>query len=353
MMWSAFEGESLTQQSESSAQMFTPADRDQATILIVEDNASVAATLAQLINESGYRSTIVSTGWHALAAVALAPPDLILLDIQLPDINGLSICTRLKNDERTRFIPIIIVTAYADRQAQLKSIEAGADGYLQKPVDFQELEMRLRTLIRVKRLNDMLEPAENVIFALARTVEAKDTYTEGHLQRLAHYVTAIGEQLGLNDATLAALRYGALLHDVGKIGIDETIIRKAGPLTADEYRVMQQHTLIGERIVAPLRMAAKVGPIVRGHHERWDGKGYPDGLAGEEIPLGARIVAVADAFDAMTTQRPYNQVKTPAEAIAQLWAGAGVYWDPKLVAIFTQWLVTQQIHSAVEHTLRS
>jgi putative two-component system response regulator len=177
-----------------------------------------------------------------------------------------------------------------------------------------------------------------VIFALARAVAAKDSYTEGHLQRLALYSVAIGERLGLRGEELVALRHGALLHDVGKVGVDEEIIRKGGPLTPIEYRAMQQHTLIGERIVQPLRMGVDVGPIVRHHHERWDGRGYPDGLTGESIPLGARIVAVADAFDAMTTQRPYNRIFSPEEAAERLRAGAGVYWDPQVVAVFFDWL---------------
>ena len=176
-----------------------------------------------------------------------------------------------------------------------------------------------------------------------RAVEAKDSYTEGHLQRLAFYSVVIGERLQLGGDAMTALRYGALLHDVGKLGVDELIIRKGGPLTPAEYRVMQQHTLIGERIVQPLRMGSSVGPIVRYHHERWDGRGYPDGLAQEGIPLGARIVAVADAFDAMTTTRPYNRVLSVDEAAERLGAGAGIYWDPQVVAVFLDWLRTRRV----------
>lgn len=326
-------------------------DNDADYILIVDDHIIMAEILASMLGESGYRSHIVTNGHSALEMVAAHPPDLILLDMCLPDIGGLDICARLKHQEATRLIPIIIITAEADRQAQLMTIAAGAEGYLQKPVDMQELDLRVRTLLHVKRRNDLLEPAENVIFALARTVEARDAYTEGHLQRLARYSVAIGERMGMSPSELTALRYGALLHDVGKIGIDETIIRKAGPLTADEYRVMQQHTLIGERIVAPLRMAAKVAPIVRGHHERWDGSGYPDGLAGETIPLGARVVAVVDAFDAMTTQRPYNHVLSAEEAVGRLLAGAGTSWDPRIVAIFVAWLAEYGMLSVLERTV--
>jgi putative two-component system response regulator len=324
---------------------------DTGYILIVDDHILIAEVLASMLGESGYRSVIATNGQAALEMVARRHPDLILLDMRLPDIGGLDICAKLKQQEDTRLIPIIIVTAHADRQAQLMSIAAGAEGYLQKPIDMQELDLRVRTLLQVKRRNDTLEPAENVIFALARTVEARDAYTEGHVQRLALYSVTIGERLGFSDTELTALRYGALLHDVGKIGIDETIIRKDGPLTPAEYRVMQQHTLIGERIVAPLRMAAKVGPIVRGHHERWDGTGYPDGLAGEAIPLGARIVAVVDAFDAMTTQRTYNQVISYATAATRLEGGAGTAWDPEIVAIFVGWLTEHGMLPPLERTV--
>lgn len=315
----------------------TLAANDRARILIVEDNDFVGEALMKLLQIEGHLVELEVTGSAALDQVWASPPDLILLDIMLPDMDGKDVCRKLKSDEATRLIPILIVSACDERESQLQVIAAGADGYLRKPVDMEELQARLKALVRAKRRNDTLESAENVIFALAATVEAKDSYTEGHLQRLGRYATAIGERMGLAGAALTALRYGALLHDVGKVGIDESIIRKQGPLTVDEYRVMQQHTLIGERIVAPLRLGAVVGPIVRGHHEHWNGTGYPDQLAGERIPLGARIVSVADAYDAMTTQRPYNRVRSEAEAVARLRAGAGMYWDPDVVAIFAAW----------------
>lgn len=313
---------------------------DFANILIVEDHPAFADALAQLVEDCGYTYMMAHTLSRARRMIARHAPDLILLDIHLPDGNGIALCSELKRDPHTRLIPIIIVTASNDRVSQLRAIEAGADAYLQKPVDDQELMTRLRVLLRAKQLNDELEPAENVIFALARTVEAKDSYTEGHLQRMSRYACVVGERLGLRNQDLTALRYGALLHDVGKIGIDETIIRKPGPLTPDEYRLMQQHPLIGERIVAPLRLASRVAPIVRNHHERWDGSGYPDGLIGENIPLGARIVAVLDAYDAMTSQRPYNRILSPAQAIHQLRTASGRIWDPTVVDSFAGWIET-------------
>jgi putative two-component system response regulator len=330
-----------TQNSEPAAatarQLYDAADGP-GRIMIVDDSRAAGLALAALIELSNHTVELVGDGRAALNAVARQRPDLIILDVQLPDMDGYAVCDAIKCNPATWQIPIIMVTVESARAARLQGIAAGADDYLEKPVDPQELEVRIRALLRAKRRNDQLEEAEAVIFALARAVEAKDAYTEGHLQRLARYALAIGERLGLGADEMVALRFGALLHDVGKVGVDEIIIRKGGPLTPAEYRVMQQHTVIGERIVQPLRMAGVVGPIVRHHHERWDGRGYPDGLAREQIPLGARIVAVADAFDAMTTQRPYNRILSFDEAGGRLRAGAGMYWDPSVVAVFLEWL---------------
>ena len=329
----------LTTQDEQSAE---------AHILIVDDNPYLSESLTKLLLSFGHTVEVTHRGQDVLHRVQAHPPDLILLDLHLPDSDGHSICAALKRDEATRLIPIVMITACDEREAQLQSIAAGADGYLPKPIDIEELDARVGALLRNKRRNDMLESAENVIFALANAVEAKDAYTQGHLQRLGTYALAIGERMGLTGAALTALRYGALLHDVGKVGIDEALLRKQVPLTPSEYRIMQQHTLIGAHIVAPLRLAALVGPIVRGHHERWDGSGYPDGLAGEAIPLGARIVAVADAYDAMTTQRPYNKIRTQQEAIVCLRSGAGIYWDSQVVAVFTACMETMDGLLALE-----
>ena len=312
-------------------------------IMIVDDSRDVADALAALLRLSGHTVELFDDGARALAAIAQRPPELVILDVQMPNLDGYAVCAELKRAPATWGIPVIMVTVEGEREARLQGIAVGADDYLSKPVDARELELRVSALLRNKRRQDGLEPAEAVIFALARTVEAKDAYTEGHLRRLERYAEAIGRQLRLGDEALIALRYGALLHDVGKVGVDEMIIRKGGPLTPAEYHLMQQHSLIGERIVQPLRLAAAVGPIVRHHHERWDGRGYPDGLAGDSIPLGARIVAVADAFDAMTTQRPYNRAMSFDEALDRLREGAGSYWDPRVVGVFLDWYVATRV----------
>jgi putative two-component system response regulator len=312
-------------------------------IMIVDDSREMASALAALLQLSGHTVELFSDGRRALAAIACQPPDLVILDVQMPDLDGYAVCTALKRDSATWGIPVIMVTIEGQREARLLGIEAGADDYLSKPVDARELELRIRVLLRNKRRIDRLEHAEAVIFALARAVEAKDAYTEGHLRRLERYAEAIGRRMGMEGEALIALRYGARLHDVGKVGVDEIIIRKSGPLTPTEYRTMQQHTIIGERIVQPLRLATSVAPIVRHHHERWDGRGYPDGLSKTDIPLGARIVAVADSFDAMTTQRPYNRPLGLDEAIERLRIGSGVYWDPQVIDVFISWFRTVRI----------
>ncbi|MEM8534224.1 MAG: HD domain-containing phosphohydrolase [Chloroflexota bacterium] len=307
-------------------------------ILVVEDNPEMGQSLAALLEEFGHSVELVTNGSAALQRVCNQPPDLVVLDIQLPDVDGYTICTKIKQNPATWPIPVIMVTVRQEPAARLRAIEVEVDEYLLKPVDPRELEARVRVLLRMKRRNDHLEHAEDVIFALARAVEAKDPYTEGHLRRMEEVAVAIGMRLGIRGQQLVALRYGAILHDVGKVGIDEAIIRKRGPLTDEEYTQMKQHTIIGEQIVRPLRLSSLVSPIVRHHHERWNGQGYPDKLAGENIPLGARIVSIADAFDAMTTQRPYNRVLSIEEASNRIRAGAGIYWDPRLVVIFLGWL---------------
>lgn len=303
-------------------------------ILVIEDHLEFGRSVVQQLELFGHTAELAPDSRSAMHCIETDQPDLIILDVHLPDSDGYTLCSALKRNATTWRIPIIMMTVEAEYEARMRGIEAEADKYLYKPLDSRELEAYVRVLLRAKRRTDRMEQADDVIFSLARTVEAKDAYTEGHLQRLADYAQAIGERMGFGERELEALRYGALLHDVGKVGIDETIIRKSGPLDALERGQMQQHTLIGERIVQPLRMAAAVAPIVRYHHERWDGNGYPDGLAGSAIPLGARIVAVADAFDAMTTQRPYNHVISYDEALARLIHGAGIYWDPEVVEVF-------------------
>ena len=222
-----------------------------------------------------------------------------------------------------------------DRTAdRVLALEAGADDYMTKPVDRVELVARARSALRLKSVYDSLDSAEHVIFSLAAAVEAKDPFTEAHTQRVAESARTVGGRLGLGPEELDALFRGGLIHDIGKIGIPDAILLKPGPLDADQQITIRTHPLIGETIIAPLRSATKLLPIVRNHHERYDGTGYPDRLAGERIPLLARIVAVCDAFDALVNDRPYRKRQTLEEAVATLREGRGRQWDPEVVDTF-------------------
>ncbi|KAB8145040.1 HD domain-containing protein [Chloroflexia bacterium SDU3-3] len=315
------------------------ASADEPGKVLIVDADPLASTRAQeQICHAGHSATCVPDARLAMQAISSFAPDLVLLAETLPDADGYATCAAIKRDPAIWHIPVIMLASKDVPAVRMRAIEAEADMFLCHPYDPNELEARIRVLLRAKRRIDRMEQAEDVIFALARAVEAKDAYTEGHLQRLALYARAIGEQLDMGARELDELCYGALLHDVGKVGVDESILRKVGPLSPDERSHMQQHPLIGERIVQPLRLGGAVAPIVRHHHERWDGQGYPDGLAGEAIPLGARIVAVADAFDAMTTQRPYNTILSFEEAMNRLIWDMGRAFDMQVVLAFVAWL---------------
>ena len=243
-------------------------------------------------------------GCEALERVRNDRPDLVLLDVMMPGLNGFEVCRTLKGDAATRLVPVVLVTALRHADDRVQGIEAGADDFITKPFNAHELRARVRSLIRIKRYTDDLESAESVIVSLALTIEARDRYTDGHCQRLASYGSAVGRHLGLAEDDITALVRGGFLHDIGKVGVPDAILLKAGRLTPPEYEVMKRHTAIGERLCGELRALRRVRPIVRHHHERLDGSGYPDGLRGDAIPLVAQIIGIVDVFDAITTSRP-------------------------------------------------
>jgi putative two-component system response regulator len=289
-------------------------------VLVVEDEAGNQEVLTRALGRRHYEVRCVPDGESALAFFEQSSrlPDLVLLDVMLPGINGFTVCRKLKANPLTRLIPVVLLTGLEAPQHKIEGITAGADDFLTKPVQIQELAARAASLVRLKRYTDDLESAESVILSLALTVEARDPYTDGHCQRLAAYSSALGRALGLDRDDIAALYRGGYLHDVGKIGVPDAILLKAAPLTADEFQRMQSHTTIGERLCGELRSLRAVRAIVRHHHERIDGTGYPDGLRGDDIPLTAQIVGVVDAYDAMTTTRPYRAALTQAVACGEL-----------------------------------
>ncbi|RLE12965.1 two-component system response regulator, partial [Candidatus Aerophobetes bacterium] len=307
-------------------------------ILVVDDEPANVDLVQSYLKANSYKVIKAYSGEEALKKAFADPPDLILLDVMMPDISGFEICRRLKSDNRTQLIPVILLTALQDFQSKIQGLEAGADEFLSKPFNLTELLTRVRNLLRIKRLTDQLEQTESVIFALARAVEAKDSYTKEHILRIANYAERLGRALNLESQEILAIRYGGILHDIGKIGVSEAILRKPGPLTEQEWLEIRKHPIIGESIIQPMRFANKVGPIVRGHHERWDGKGYPDGLKEKAIPLGARIVALVDSYDAMTTDRPYRKALSVKRACREIEQDAGSKFDPELVPIFLKLL---------------
>jgi putative two-component system response regulator len=302
-------------------------------VLVVDDGETNRALVEAYLADLDCRLRLVADGASALAAIDEETPDLVLLDVQMPGMDGYEVCRRIKARPRGRLLPVVMITALDRANDRVRALEAGADDFMSKPVDRVELVARVRSALRLKALYDTLDSAEQVIFSLAAAVEAKDAYTERHTHRVAESARHIGMKMGLAERALDALYRGGIIHDIGKIGVPDAILLKQGPLNAEERRRMRMHPVIGESIVKPLRTGANLLPIIRHHHEHFDGTGYPDGLAGRAIPHLARIVSVCDAYDALVTDRPYRKAKSPEEAIEILQDGAGRQWDPEAVGV--------------------
>jgi putative two-component system response regulator len=287
-------------------------------ILVVDDDPQVAALLSRLLARKGYVVEVAGDGETALSAVHGHPPDIILLDMVMPGVGGLDVCRALKRDAATRLVPVVMITGLADRDSRLRGFEAGADEFLTKPIDPGELVARVRSLARLKRYTDDLDSASSIIMALAAMIEARDGYTEGHCHRLANYATSLGRRLGLGQTDLQTLRRGGYLHDIGMLAISGSVLRRPGRLEPEEFELIKSHTVIGDRLCSNLRSLSPVRPIIRHHHERLDGSGYPDGLAGDAIPLLAQIVGIVDVYDAVTTQKPYQRARSIETALVLL-----------------------------------
>ena len=311
--------------------------KESGKILVVDDQPLNVELLEADLLSHGYEVLTAYDGKAALEKVTKESPDLILLDVMMPGMDGFEVCRRMKSDQETMLIPIVMVTALSARDDRIRGIEVGVDDFLTKPYDKQELQARVKSLLRVKLFTDELEKAEAVIASLALGVEAKDSYTEDHCNRLSRYSVAMGKNLGLPLEQLRALRLGGILHDVGKIGIPDAILQKQGKLSGEEFSIMQQHPVIGFNICSPLRSLKNVLPIIRHHHERCDGSGYPDGLRGEEIPLTARILTIVDVYDALRTERPYKPAYDHAKAMEILSEETAKGWyDSELLEKFAK-----------------
>lgn len=321
-----------------------PASRPK--VLVVDDIAANRELLEGYLDDLGYQVRQAKDGIEALDAVAAEEPDLILLDIDMPRLDGIAVCERLKAHPIRRLIPIVILTASNDRDTKLRGIAAGADDYLSKPFDSKELLIRTKVLLRQRALNERLDATEGVLHALARAVEARDRHTIHHAERVGRYAEAIGAAQGLTPEDCELLYQGGVLHDLGKIAIPDAILLKPGPLTTAEFTKMRSHSVEGERICLSLRSVAHYLPIIRHHHERVDGAGYPDHLTGADIPIGARITAIADSWDAMVSDRPYRAGLEEDEALRRLRQGSGTQWDAGLAHVFIDLLdggLTQRV----------
>ena len=306
------------------------------TVLVVEDEALNRRLLRRYLTRASMVVLEAEDGRVALDLLR-GPAhhvDVVVLDMLMPHMSGQETITALRQDDRFARLPVLVTTNLGSIDAQEEMFGLGASDYLHKPVRPRELVARVRNLARLKRGLEHLDDAERVILSLARMVEAKDENTEGHCERLSLLSVALGQHMGLDDRDLVALDRGGVLHDIGKVGIPDSVLFKEGPLSAAEWEVMKQHPTIGEQVVAPLRTLQDVRPIIRHHHERWNGSGYPDGLAGEAIPLTARVLQVVDAYDALRTKRPYKRELTHVEAATILHKEADQgLWDPRLLEI--------------------
>ena len=313
-----------------------------ATILVVDHVDINRQLLKGMLKAGPYRLLEAKQPVDALAILEIEHVDLIIAELIMGDasaktFSGLDFCRRVKANRRTRLIPILIITSVQGIDNEVAGLESGADEFLIKPLQPAVVRTRIRTMLRNKRAIDSLEEAETILFALAQTVEQRDKETGNHCQRLATLSVALGTALGLPNDDLQALHRGGFLHDIGKIAVPDSILFKRGMLNEEEWAVMRSHTWKGEDVCRRMRSLAPVLPIIRNHHEKWDGSGYPDGLTGEQIPLLARILQLADIYDALTSRRSYKSAYTAEEAVAILEKEAGMGWrDPELISVFCE-----------------
>src|ERR1700730_16770408 len=301
------------------------------TILVADDQAANRELLEELLTTQGFKVITVSDGADVIEELTRTQVDLVLMDVMMPRLTGFQACEKIKNNPDTYLIPVILITALSDRQDRIEGIKVGADDFLSRPVDRTELLARVRSLLKLKQRTDELERAESVLFTLARSIEGKDPYTHGHCERLSEYSARLGEHLGVAEEQLIALRRAGVVHDVGKIAVPDAILLKPGALTADEWKLIKEHPMVGERICAPLKSFRFVLPIIRHHHEKFDGSGYPYGLRGESIPITARVLQVVDVYDALTTDRPYKRAYSMTDALQTMKQEvAKGWWDPHI-----------------------
>lgn len=324
-----------------------PLNSEPPKVLVVDDHPFSRMTAVDLLSLDGYEVLEAENSSSVMNCVLDDNPDLILLDAMMPQIDGFELCKLLKHDERTRQIPVILITVSDDREAHLKCIEAGGDDFLPKPLERLALSTRVKSLIQQKWLNEGLDQTEQVLFSLAKAIENRYSDSDNSSARLAALAKAFGEYLQLPPIDIENLMYAAHLHDIGTVGIPDAVLLKKGELTAQEREMIRQHVLIGEKICQPMRNRRGVLPIIRHHHERWDGSGYPDGLAGNKIPFLAQVFQILDIYDALTSERPHKQALTAAQALEIIAEETAKGWrNPQLAEQFTAFIRASEFGEA-------
>jgi len=287
-------------------------------ILVADDDEANRELLKEMLRMEGLDVITAPDGRRALEEVVRSRPDLVLSDVAMPYVDGFEVCRQIKKDPERRLTPVVLITGLSAVEDRVRGIKAGADDFLSKPYERVELLARVHSLLNLKTYTDELERAESVVFTLARSIEAKDPYTHGHCERLAECSARLGERIGLDEEHITALRRAGVVHDIGKVAVPDNILLKPARLTEHEWQVMREHPITGEKICCPLKSFRLVLPIIRHHHEKLNGTGYPDGLKGDSIPMTARVLQIVDVFDALTTERPYKKAMSLAEALTTM-----------------------------------
>jgi putative two-component system response regulator len=301
-------------------------------VLIVDDEASNRGLVRRVLEPLGYLVSEAADGEEAVVAVAAQPPDLVLLDLMMPKLDGYAVLRSLKSDPRTRLIPVVMLTSHDQLVEKIRAVQIGVDDYLCKPFNIAELAARVKSLLNLKHFTDELEHASKVVTGIAECVESRDRYTGNHCKRLGAYAARVGKVLGLGEDDLRTLHLGGILHDLGKIAVSDLILNKPGRLSPEEFELMKTHSAVGSDLLQPMRTLERVVPLVRHHHEKLDGSGYPDRIGGSEIPLLVRITSVVDVFDALHTKRAYKEAFPLDQCLAILREEARKgWWDPEVV----------------------
>lgn len=318
------------------------------TVLIVDDEFSGRQTLESVLEGDGYAIEMAENGFQALEKVRTILPDVILLDVMMPGMTGYEVCQHIRNDPLIAEIPIIVLTALDDRDSLLNALKAGADDFITKPFDRYELRARLLGITRLNRYHKLVQERtklreahaqlltayEATIVGWSHAMDLRDKETEGHSQRVANMTVELAREFGMNDDELLQVRRGSLLHDMGKLGVPDHILHKPGSLTDEEWGVMKKHPQLAHDMLYPIEYLRPALEIPYCHHEKWDGTGYPRGLKGDDIPVSARLFAIVDVWDALTSDRPYRSAWTKEKALAHIKEQSGKHFDPVVVDLF-------------------